>query len=624
LDGAVVGTITSPRPNATVSAARTGLIPNGDFANGLDGWFISDPRSARLERSERDEGEKLHVLAQPAANLDFVNSSRFPVTAGAEYKLVIGAGVAPGSRGAGIFSLVFLSTRELSRNLTRADPPAGPLPYSEYTLMGTVPQGASQAMFQVSHDQREGIVDLSLYDISYAEMGTIDVTGWAIDSRAAPGSPSGTTTGIESVSLYLDGPAGTGELLGEASQGVNRGDLARACGNARLANAGWRYPWDVRSVSFGEHTLFVVAKASDGTTSTTSTKVVVAPTFRDDPIGGVDVPLNGTALPQVALISGWAIDRNSSSGSGVDDVSVYLDGGSESGIPLGKAVYGDARRGVALHFGDARFGKSGWDFHWDTSSVVPGSHTLSVVFHSTVTGNSTTISRQVTVGGGREISRGRPARSSRFWQDSTPAMAVDGLVETVWNAGAFAPQWIEVDLETTAAVAGLRLVTAQAPWTGFTSHRVYGRGADGSTRLLHEFSGITTEGQVLEYSPPLPWTGIRFIRVETVESGSWVAWREIGAYLERSTPTASVSGVVRSTNEPLPGALVELRNSDAVVQTGFTDESGAYLFVGIPAGTYTVRAFGPSNRYARRAESASRILDAGGAVRLEPLSLPER
>jgi len=32
---------------------------------------------------------------------------------------------------------------------------------------------------------------------------------------------------------------------------------------------------------------------------------------------------------------------------------------------------------------------------------------------------------------------------------------------------------------------------------------------------------------VLEYTPPTPWRGIQFMKVETVESPSSASWREI-------------------------------------------------------------------------------------------------
>jgi hypothetical protein len=73
----------------------------------------------------------------------------------------------------------------------------------------------------------------------------------------------------------------------------------------------------------------------------------------------------------------------------------------------------------------------------------------------------------------------------------------------------------------------VRLYVAQFP-DGYTIHRVFGRAAGGAPdQLLHEFSGFTRSGDVLEYAPPAAWKDVRFVRVETVSSPSSAAWREI-------------------------------------------------------------------------------------------------
>ena len=37
-------------------------------------------------------------------------------------------------------------------------------------------------------------------------------------------------------------------------------------------------------------------------------------------------------------------------------------------------------------------------------------------------------------------------------------------------------------------------------------------------------------GALLEYVPSAPWDGVRYLRVETRASPSWVAWREIEVF----------------------------------------------------------------------------------------------
>jgi F5/8 type C domain len=106
--------------------------------------------------------------------------------------------------------------------------------------------------------------------------------------------------------------------------------------------------------------------------------------------------------------------------------------------------------------------------------------------------------------------------------------ATDGLAETLWNAGAFAPQWIQIDLGAQYTIGRIKLIVAQTP-AGYTDHQVWIRGAlpDDPERLLQEFQGETRDPETLDYTPTTPVTGIRYIRIETTTSPSWVAWREI-------------------------------------------------------------------------------------------------
>lgn len=622
-NSSTVVAINGPPVGARVTGPRSGRIPNGDFNAGLDGWLLSHPGAARLEPSDRDAGERLQVLSQPGSKPRFINSPRFTVTPGAAYELKIDASVPSGSTDGGTFALVFLSDREVGRKAGTFVTPSGVSPKTPYILSGTIPPTASQAFVQVSGGQSRGPANLALYDVGYAETGSIQLTGWAID-RAAAGSTEGASTGIASVSLFLDGPPGTGTAIGTATYGDERDDIAQACGNARFRNAGWHISLDAGSFTLGQHTVYALANSVRSTTAETTATLTRVPSFADDPIGDIEFPVDRAAVPRVATIGGWAIDRNSSSGTGVDAVSIYLDGNGARDSLIGVAAAGDERAGVGLHFGDPRFGRSGWHFEWDTLDVSPGPHTLYVVFQSAATGASTTLSRHVVVGTGRDIARGKPAQASATLPSFSPANAVDGLVTTTWNAGHFAPQWIEIDLQTVAPIERIRLVTAQAPLTGFTDHRVYGRSPNRDATLLHEFAAVTVEGEVLEYSPPVPWTGIRFIRIETVQSPAWVAWREIEVDLAGTAPVGSLEGVVRSSIAPVPGAKVQLRNGSEVVQTTYTDGVGAYVFRDIPGGTYAVRAYGPSPQYARSAEIAAQAVEPGSGEIVDPLELALR
>ncbi len=129
-------------------------------------------------------------------------------------------------------------------------------------------------------------------------------------------------------------------------------------------------------------------------------------------------------------------------------------------------------------------------------------------------------------GSGANLALGQHATASASIAGSPPGAAVDGDYDTLWSAGSGPVQWIDVDLGGAHDVASIGLTVSQYP-DGVTDHRVYGRTKSGKLVLLHEFDGPTTDGQVLSYTPPQPWTDLTAIRVETRSSPSWVAWREI-------------------------------------------------------------------------------------------------
>lgn len=117
--------------------------------------------------------------------------------------------------------------------------------------------------------------------------------------------------------------------------------------------------------------------------------------------------------------------------------------------------------------------------------------------------------------------------ASRAGPDHPTQAALDGDFETWWGAEAHPVQWIEIGLNAVTSVAELRLSVSQSP-DGPTEHRVYGRTSlEGELRLLHTFSGRTGDRDVLTVTPTTPWPPVCFLRVVTVDSPSWVSWREI-------------------------------------------------------------------------------------------------
>jgi predicted amidohydrolase YtcJ len=124
------------------------------------------------------------------------------------------------------------------------------------------------------------------------------------------------------------------------------------------------------------------------------------------------------------------------------------------------------------------------------------------------------------------VALGQTTDASAELPDSPAASAVDGDFDRSWISGEDPEQWIEVSFADPVDVALLRLTVAQSP-AGPTEHRVLGRVAGEGLKLLHEFRGTTADGEALEFSPGEPWRGLAAIRIETLVSPSWVAWREI-------------------------------------------------------------------------------------------------
>src|SRR3954453_7751464 len=82
--------------------------------------------------------------------------------------------------------------------------------------------------------------------------------------------------------------------------------------------------------------------------------VIVGGRLRSSPMGTIDQPADGAVLTQLTPVSGWAIDRAARGNTGVDGVTVYVDGQY-----VGDAYYGLGRTDIGELFG-LQFAASGW------------------------------------------------------------------------------------------------------------------------------------------------------------------------------------------------------------------------------------------------------------------------
>jgi len=153
----------------------------------------------------------------------------------------------------------------------------------------------------------------------------------------------------------------------------------------------------------------------------------------------------------------------------------------------------------------------------------------------------------VTTLPGRDLALGKPVEVSAALPDQTAQMAVDGDPNTQWSAGAFPTQYIQIDLGASYTIGEIRLTVGQWP-AGQTVHQLWVGANLDAMQLVYEFSGQEFDFDILSYATPTPLENIRYVRVVTTESPSWVSWREIEVLAPYpGTPTPTPEGSPTST-----------------------------------------------------------------------------
>jgi hypothetical protein len=104
--------------------------------------------------------------------------------------------------------------------------------------------------------------------------------------------------------------------------------------------------------------------------------------YSPDVVAPIEQPPAGAFVSGAVTLRGYAIDRASAAGAGIDMVHIYLDGPYGTGTIIGGATYGLDRLDVAAQYGE-RFRASGWELDWDTTGLAPGVHRLYLYAHRT-------------------------------------------------------------------------------------------------------------------------------------------------------------------------------------------------------------------------------------------------
>lgn len=120
---------------------------------------------------------------------------------------------------------------------------------------------------------------------------------------------------------------------------------------------------------------------------------------------------------------------------------------------------------------------------------------------------------------------GPSASASRPGQG--PELAFDAIAEgdSFWSSGGETPQWIQFTMPDLVGLTEIRGTVFQNPPSD-TVHEIEVRIA-GEWVLVHTWSGFTSTGDVLTWTPDAPVVDVEAFRITTTVSDSWPEWFDI-------------------------------------------------------------------------------------------------
>ncbi|NQT66202.1 MAG: N-acetylmuramoyl-L-alanine amidase [Actinobacteria bacterium] len=241
--------------------------------------------------------------------------------------------------------------------------------------------------------------------------GNFELKGWAVE-QSGVNSPE-----ITAVHVY-DGPAaGAKNMVGNATYGIARPDVAQSFGKANFTNCGFTLGVDSSRLTKGTHVLYVYAHneqlgwayttvkvnvLNDGSnvgnqdnsistpvqgtveTNTTNTTNNSTSNQNYNSSGTQKVLINIDSLKNNQQVSGsfeltgWAVEQSAMDSTGITAMHVYDGPANGEQNMLSVAQYGIARPDVASNFGKANFTNCGFKLIVNSSKLTNGKHTLYV------------------------------------------------------------------------------------------------------------------------------------------------------------------------------------------------------------------------------------------------------
>ncbi len=117
---------------------------------------------------------------------------------------------------------------------------------------------------------------------------------------------------------------------------------------------------------------------------------------------------------------------------------------------------------------------------------------------------------------------------SSFYAGTNPQALVDGNLSLGWNAGAYAPQWANLELTTPQTISFLRLMSGQSP-NGQVQFKITLSAKNGTIIFTQIFDRYVESGRWISIPLLSPISDVTHIKLETLSSPSWIAWQELEA-----------------------------------------------------------------------------------------------
>ena len=156
-------------------------------------------------------------------------------------------------------------------------------------------------------------------------------------------------------------------------------------------------------------------------------------------------------------------------------------------------------------------------------------------------------------------------------KSATAQLAIDGDTNSIWGAQQNAPQWFSVTLDNRYLVDQIEMVITQAP-AGPTTHEVWLGSGSGTRALYKRFTEVHTEdSQTLSVAIEPP-RSINEVLILTLDSPSWVAWREVRVFGTPSVNPPESVGALRFRLDKVTDGL------DLPVQVTHAGDGSGRLF----------------------------------------------